>query len=278
MPVDDAESVPNNGGGSDSKGRNPYSPGRHQHDAGMGRPSSDPSVHEEPWLRAKTEDYFSAQKHGAEPQLSEMHADPENSVWDEPGLSPELAGVVPIDAVTWIAWFRQRAAETSALESWLVTLVIAMTSGVFAILGAFIVPTGTEFPAVMAIVGAPISEELLKISLVIYVCEKRPWLFQSSVQILSCGLLSGIIFAIVENLIYLNIYVPGASDGMARWRWSVCVLLHATCSTIAAFGAVRIWQTFQQQGRMPRLADGARWIVAAVVIHGLYNFGVVMTQ
>ena len=97
-------------------------------------------------------------------------------------------------------------------------------------------------------------------------------------QILLCGLVSGMTFAAVENVIYLNFYIPNAAPGIVAWRWSVCVLLHAGCSTLAAFGVARIWTQFRRGHRMPRLADGAPWLFAAFVLHSLYNLAATLME
>ena len=91
-----------------------------------------------------------------------------------------------------------------------------------------------------------------------------------------CGMTSGLIFGVVENLIYLNVYIPDPEPGIVAWRWSICTLLHTGCSVIASIGVVQIWRHFQIHSRMPRLTDGSAWIVAAIVIHGIYNASAVM--
>ena len=239
------------------------------------RISDDPSVFDEPWMRANTQ-RFESNEHDsvAGLRMAAGEGDPENSVWDEPGLSRELAGDTPQGAVTWVNWYRSQAAQTTALTTWGVTLVIALCSGVCAIFGAIFLQLGTSNHFLMVVVVAPITEEIMKIALAVWVCEKRPWLFSSPTQILICGLASGLVFAAIENVLYLTF---GASTpGLFLWRWTVCVLLHVTCSLIASIGVARVWTEFQRQERMPRLVDGSFWIVAAMLLHGTYNFAAVM--
>ena len=239
------------------------------------RISDNPSVFDEPWMRANTQ-RFESNEHDsvAGLRMAAGEGDPENSVWDEPGLSRELAGDTPQGAVTWVNWYRSQAVQTTALTTWGVTLVIAICSGVCAIFGAIFLQLGTSNHFLMVVVVAPITEEIMKIALAVWVCEKRPWLFSSPAQILICGLASGFVFAAIENVLYLTF---GASTpGLFLWRWTVCVLLHITCSLIASIGVARVWTEFQRQERMPRLVDGSFWIVAAMLLHGTYNFAAVM--
>ncbi len=234
--------------------------------------NSNPSVFDEPWMRADTQQFRLDDKPTAGSQMTPREGDPENSVWDEPGLSFELAGPTPKDAVTWLRWYRQQADRTTAATTWSVTLGAALVSGVVAVVGAVFLQLGTANHVLATVVAAPVTEEIMKIALVIWVCEKRPWLFRSAVQILICGLASALVFAAIENVLYLSF--GDVTPGLVAWRWSVCVLLHVTCSLIASVGAVKVWAEFQRQERMPRLSDGAPWIVAAMLLHGAYNLTV----
>ena len=116
----------------------------------------------------------------------------------------------------------------------------------------------------------------MKLAIIIWICEKRPWLLRSPVQVLICATASGLAFAAIENVLYLHVYGLNSVPGLAAWRWTVCVMLHTGCSAIASIGVIRIWQEFQKQSRMPQLSDGAFWFVLAMVIHGTYNFGAVL--
>lgn len=248
--------------------------------------STNHSVFDEPWMKpqsgsadasggayANGGSYSSGNAApGHEAQLSAANAtgeEAERSVWDEPGISSTLAGNVPDDAVTWYRWYCDQVALRNPIMPWLVTVGIAVTAGLLAIPGAMIF-TPTSMLAV--VFAGPLTEEILKIALAIWVVEKRPWLFSSSAQILFCGLCAGLGFSIVENFIYLFVYIPNPTIEIAVWRWTVCVALHVGCSTIAAAGVAKIWHQFQVEQRMPQLIDGSRLLTAAIVIHGTYNF------
>lgn len=199
----------------------------------------------------------------------------ERSVWDEPGISSELAGEAPADAITWIRWYHEQVALRSVWETWLVTALVALSAGFAAILGALIF---TPIGWAAIVVAAPVTEEIMKIAIALWIVEKRPWLFSTRFQILVCGVCSGLAFAVVENGIYLNIYISNPSADIIAWRWTVCVALHAVCSLIASIGVCRIWTEFQRHQRQPQLIDGASWITLAMLLHGAYNAFAVLAE
>lgn len=122
----------------------------------------------------------------------------------------------------------------------------------------------------LTIVG-PLTEEVMKTAAVLWVVEKRPFLFRSPLQIMGCVVAAGLCFAVIENLLYLKVYVSDPSDELIRWRWTVCVALHVGCTTVAGIGVMRIWKTTMSNLTPPQLPLGAPFLVAAVVIHGSYN-------
>jgi len=235
--------------------------------------SKDQSVFSEPWLQqgffpANSDDLVdivNLQRPANREDLAE------NSVWDEPSTSVDLVGEVDPTAVTWFRFYLQQAAQTPRQWSWLVTLAIVVMAGPLAILGTLITATGYNAWLMMVVMG-PTIEEILKIALPLWVVEKRPWLFSSSLQIFLCCAGAGLVFAAIENFVYLFIYFPDPSSLLILWRWTVCVALHTGCSMVASLGLMTVYQNMLQRGTRPQLKDGSHWIVAAIVIHGGYNF------
>jgi RsiW-degrading membrane proteinase PrsW (M82 family) len=203
--------------------------------------------------------------------------DVDHTIWDEPGRSPGLSGNVPEDALTWFTEFRHQQLSTSALKLWLLTIAVALLSGPVAVVGTLLQGM-TASGILMVVVIGPTTEEIMKIAIPVWIVEKRPWLFRSSVQILLCCFASGLVFAAVENLFYLQMPFAQASPGLARWRWSVCVLLHSSCSLLSGIGVVRMWRRFQEKQCRPDVADAAAPVTAAIVIHGIYNATVTAMQ
>jgi len=238
--------------------------------------SVDPSVYAEPWMQdvAHAED---TRDPGPAMPFS-VHGPEDQSVWDEPGLTRQLAGATPEDAVTWFRWYQQKVTTTTVGTTWLVTSGVVLVAGLLAILGTLATQSTMGSQLLAVVIFGPTTEEIMKIAIPLWLIEKRPWLYRSSSQILLCALGSGAAFAAVENLIYLNVYVPQPTASLVAWRWTVCVLLHAGSSVVAGVGATRIWHRFQQEQRVPQLSDGARWIVGAIIIHGLYNGTVTLLE
>ncbi len=205
-------------------------------------------------------------------------SDPDASVWEEPTTSAALSGATPGDALTYARWLDARLAERDVGKSWAMTGLIALCAGPFAVMGAFWGAGQTLFSVLALVVLGPIIEEVTKLALPTYVVERKPHMFLGSTQILICGGCAGLVFAVIENLLYLNVYISGPSTALVVWRWTVCVALHVGCSIIGAMGLARAWREGMATKRRPDVVGAARWIVAATIIHGTYNgIAVVMT-
>lgn len=238
--------------------------------------TTDPSVFAEPWMEPVLHPEDARDPGPALPVTDQV--DEDQSVWDEPGLSRPLSGDTPEDGVTWYRWYLKRVEATSAARSWLVTMATALMGGLFAIAGTLMQQSMGGGFLLGVVVFGPTVEEVMKVGLVLWLVEKQPWLYRNTGQILLCAFVSGCVFAAVENVLYLTVYIEDPPLSLIRWRWTVCVLLHSGCSAVAGLGACRIWQRFQQEQRAPVLADGAFCIVAAIVLHGLYNGTVTLLE
>lgn len=237
-------------------------------------PSTDPSVFEEPWL--KDDQVVRMTDRPLDSNLIPKSDDPEKSVWDEPGIASALTGDMPADAVTWFRWYEANAQRTSFLTSWQVTLAAAITSGLFASLTVLMMQLHVQSRITVTILLLPIFQELMKIVIPIWICEKRPWLFQSPVQIIFCGVVSALMVATAANVFLISVVFKNAPAWIVLWRLVVCPALQVFCSLIASIGLIRVWRGVQTRRGMPQLYDGARWITAAMLIHGVYNAAALM--
>lgn len=197
---------------------------------------------------------------------------PDQSVWDEPALSSELAGEPPPEAQSYCNWLQEARARTSADKTWIVTVAASLLAGPWAILGAILgsLETATTRFFLIVVFG-PLVEEIMKIAIPLLVVERAPHLFRRGSQILLCAFSGGLLFACIENLIYLNIYVPDPSPGLTLWRWTACVALHSFCSLLGGWGVLRIWRDTWRRMDRPRLGLAVPPLAAAAVIHGAYN-------
>jgi len=239
--------------------------------------AKDPSIQREPHLRKgefksdpsevkadRILDKSSAKDYSEDAQV-------ERTVWDEPALSMELIGERPAGELTYKDWLLLRRKEISFSKTMVVTIGIAVTAGPVAIFGAFYGSGQTVLSILAITVFAPIVEEIMKVALAFYVVEKKPFYFRSSGQILLCALAGGLVFAAIENVIYLNIYIEKPLYRLVAWRWTICVALHMGCSLIAGSGLVRIWRRTWRNLERPQIALAYPFILTAAIIHGLYN-------
>jgi hypothetical protein len=250
----------------------------------MTKPSRDPSIHHEPHLQGQT---FSADESEAKAAeavrraADKEHIDEQvsHSVWDEPALSTALNAHEPKDALTYANWLWQRRQETSIGKSWLVTIAVVLAAGPWSIVGTFITGFGNGAVSIIAItLVGPLTEEVMKTAAALWVVEKRPFLFTSRLQIMFCVMAAGLCFAVIENLLYLNVYISDPSREIVIWRWTVCVALHVGCTTISGIGLARIWKTTTNDLTPPQLSLGAPFLIAAVIIHSSYNIFAVILQ
>lgn len=199
-----------------------------------------------------------------------------DSVLNEPTFTGELRQA---ELGQWLAEKRSRCTLWGNL--W-VTLAAALIAGPFAIIGAFVSGQQTFFQILYMILFAPVIEEFLKQSGMIYLLEKKPYRIFSAGQFIVAGAVSALIFATIENLLYIHFYSKGqAMENPASYccfRWTVCTLLHVSCSVIASMGLVSVWRKQLADGRAADLAFGFRYFLAAMILHGLYNLTVTIVN
>lgn len=265
---------------SDAKGDDPENPYDAPSEYFQYRraPSSDPSIHEEPHMRDDPIEMDPSEltaNPGLDPisRTEPLHDRVEHSVWDEPGLNALLAGPVPDEALTYARWLEHGIANTSTATSWRVTLGLAAISGPCSIVGTFLMgqPVSGSAVVLMTLIG-PLIEEVMKAAATLWAAEKRPFFFKSSIQILVCMSFSGLCFAAIENLLYINVYIPNPSYGIVVWRWTICVALHVGCALISGVGIAKMWRRTMESRTRPRLSIAAPYMLTAFAVHGIYNF------
>lgn len=175
-------------------------------------------------------------------------------------------------------WLVGKLASTSPVKTWAVTLGVVLLSGVWAVLGSFLKANvgGGGFFAVA--VWGPVTEEVMKVALIAVVIERAPYLFSARAQILLAAIGSGLMFAVIENFLYLFVYIDNPDTTTVIWRWTVCVALHVGCTLLAGVGAVVVWRRQMAELRRVPMPIDIRYLVAAIVIHGVYNGTVTLLQ
>lgn len=235
--------------------------------------SKDHSIHAEPW-RQKT--VFENDARSGDARLRPDVHDVEHTVWDEPALSSPLAGPVPPGGLTWAGWYDSQAAQTSRLDTWLITALIVVTSAPLALLTSWFRFGTSTFDVLALVVLIPATEELLKVAGILWVVEKRPFLLSAPLQILISTTAVGLLFGFVRysfrvQLLGVLPQVPGESV-------FVSVVIHGLCSLIAGLGLARIWSRAVLDRRRPDLTDGGFFGAVAVAIHVIWAAASVARQ
>lgn len=184
---------------------------------------------------------------------------------------------------TWADEVARRRAETTDATRWSAIALAVVLAGPAAVIGAFVGTLvnggGFTIGIVFAVVViGPAIEEIVKIAGALHLVERRPWLVPSAWTLPAIALAAGLVFAAIENLIYLNVYIPDPSAEIARFRWIAGPLLHGSASLLAGIGVMRQFQAQQASHDARAIEDVGRteaarwpWFVAAWVLHGGYN-------
>jgi hypothetical protein len=250
----------------------------------MRDPDFDPSIEYEPQFRERPfiPDPGDAPEAGLNTYVDRSSAiEVEHSVWDEPTLAADLAGAPGPEQVTYARWLDDKIAATSYAKTLAVTAALVIIAGPLGVFGALFGGEGGSLSTaglVAVCIFGPITEEVAKIAGTLWVVEKRPYLFKSMWQILVAAAAGGLFFGVIENLIYLNVYIPDAPPELARWRWRVCTGLHLNCSFVAGVGLVRIWDHALRNRVPPQLGRGMPYFATAMLGHGLYNLTVSLAE
>ncbi len=185
----------------------------------------------------------------------------------------------PADSNSYQSWLTERIAETQIGTGVATAIGCAIAGGLFAVASSLLGTSpggfmGTNLP-LLAIVFGPIVEETLKVAAASYVVEVKPYLFKRRSQIYFAAIGAAVVFAALENILYIFVYLNNPSEKIILLRWTVCVALHVGCTSIVAIGLANIWMRAMGEFRQPRINDLFPALVTAIVIHGTYNAGMI---
>ncbi len=200
--------------------------------------------------------------------------------WDAVGDEPALRWTGRTDLPTFGSIYVERRESTTEGRRWSAVALAVFVAGPFAVLGAFIGGTSGFGLGVLLVVVTlgPLTEEVLKASGALYLAEQRPWMVPAGWVLPLVTLAAGLVFAAIENIVYLNVYIADPTPEIARWRWIAGPLLHGGASFIAGLGVRRMWMTTHRDRSAPRLRHAAPYLVGAVVVHGGYNLAVTLLE
>ena len=208
----------------------------------------------------------SAEPHLGTPARAKDAVDHE--VWSEPCRPAGARAADP--SKTLCGQLRQQWGRVSWGRSWGVVAALSLVAGPFAILAAFLktsAPTGL----LAALIAAPLVEELGKAVVPLMVLERRPYLFAAGGQLVLVGAFSGLVFAAIENALYLHVFVGDPTASLRAWRWGICTAVHVGCSSIAGLGLRRMWRAARALSSLAGMSLAAPCLIAAMIVHGAYN-------
>ncbi len=179
--------------------------------------------------------------------------------------------------MTYARWLADRRATWSWSASWGLPLLIMVGAGLWAVVGSMFRELTTNLGSriLAVVIVAPVVEEIMKVSLPMMVVETRPYFFKSGLQIALAALAGGFAFGVLENLVYLNVYIENPSDTIRWIRWTFCLGGHIAWSSIAGIGVWRMWRHSMNTGARPDMTIAAPWLMTAMIFHGLYNAGAI---
>lgn len=207
--------------------------------------------------------------HGAhnlsvEKVLHSVHSEPEHG---DSARSTQLAEL--------IAYKRGSGGPVTLAAILLLSLLMA---GPVAVLGTFIGAQQGYVGGIYLCVVGPVVEEMMKIAVLLFLLERKPWYILSGATIYIVAGVSGVMFGVIENMIYQYIYLAKVADavrlGIMEFRWTVTVLLHGLTTLVAGYGLHRAWRATIARGRLFDSGIAEPFIGAGIVIHGLYNLAV----
>ena len=130
---------------------------------------------------------------------------------------------------------------------------------------------------VVVLVG-PAIEEACKPIGVILMLEKFPHWLRSRKQVLLLAVLGALVFATLENLVYVHFYHPTGGPGFVAFRYAVCTSVHVAATAVFGAGLAKMWRRIRQTGGSFDIDVIFRYYVAAVAIHAAYNTTVLILE
>ena len=154
------------------------------------------------------------------------------------------------------------------------TILIALGGGILGILGA-IIQELSYGSFLIAFVGAPMIEEVMKPTGVYLLLALRSEVLTSRIYTALLAALGGLSFAVVENIIYLHFYFPEHTQTLVVFRYSACLSLHVVCSFIVGFG-INQKLLDSVRGEIPFLKGNKKFFIIPMVVHSLFNIMAVL--
>jgi RsiW-degrading membrane proteinase PrsW (M82 family) len=148
-------------------------------------------------------------------------------------------------------------------------VIVAAIGGLLAIPAAFLqeLTNGGFF---VVFVGAPIIEEALKPAGVYILLIRWPHALLGRFHTAILSAVAGLCFALIESLLYVELYFPEGSSDYVLFRFTVPVALHIIASFVVGLGLSRSLIDWAA-GRAPLSKSTRNFYIAGASIHAVYN-------
>lgn len=159
----------------------------------------------------------------------------------------------------------------TALVVWLIAIIGSVGGTLAAILENTAISLDPMFGALLLVVAGPAVEEICKPLAIVFLLDKRPHWLRGPGEIVILAACSALVFATLENLLYIYVNNPGGTAEFVMFRLTVCTALHVTASTVFGFGLAKMWRHIRDKGGHFDIDVCFKYYVSAVIIHGAYN-------
>jgi RsiW-degrading membrane proteinase PrsW (M82 family) len=155
---------------------------------------------------------------------------------------------------------------SSPLISVLLALALSLAGVLPAVFWAFLLEQNLGY--LYGFLAAGPVEEVLKPLGVYVALIFLPNIPRKSFLVVVFSIICALLFASIENYVYLHFYFPKHPPELAHFRWRYCTLLHIVCSTTYSFSILKNIAYFVQKSeKKPSLV----FPLVAMTVHNLYN-------
>jgi len=148
-------------------------------------------------------------------------------------------------------------------------VVVAILGGMLGIGGAFLQEL-THGGLLVAFVGAPVIEEMLKPAGVYILLIRWPQALRGQLYTATLCALAGLSFGVIEAFVYVTLYVPDHPDWYAVYRFSLPLMMHSLGSFIVGLGINRgIIDWANGTAPLPRSTRNS--YITAILLHAVFN-------
>lgn len=152
-------------------------------------------------------------------------------------------------------------------------VLLSLLGGLLGIGGALISEVGSGGILLGVFIGAPVIEEAFKPIGVYLALVKWPDALHNQLYIALLCAAAGLVFGILEAIVYLYVYVPDHSARFKLYRLTIPLALHAVASYTVGLGLDRrIVGVVNRGDPLPKRTRN--FYLAAVAMHATFNIGV----